>query len=81
MQDVSLLQEADAAAFLLQTMAWDRDLAGNSKASLKGAFIQIMPLTWDSLLLPVMDKHPLAYDLTGSTSGQAARLAIQDLNA
>jgi hypothetical protein len=25
---------------------------------LKGAFIQIMPLTWDSFLLPVMDKNP-----------------------
>ena len=24
----------------------------------KGAFIQIMPLTWDSFLLPVMDKNP-----------------------
>jgi hypothetical protein len=27
-------------------------------ANLKGAFIQIMPLTWDSFLLPVMDRHP-----------------------
>jgi hypothetical protein len=26
--------------------------------SLKGAFIQIMPLTWDSFLPPVMDRHP-----------------------
>ena len=26
--------------------------------SVKGAFIQIMPLTWDSFLLPVMDKNP-----------------------
>ena len=26
--------------------------------SLKGAFIQIMPLTWDSFLLPFMDKNP-----------------------
>jgi hypothetical protein len=26
--------------------------------NLKGAFIQIMPLTWDSFLLPVMDKNP-----------------------
>jgi hypothetical protein len=24
----------------------------------KGAFIQIMPLTWHSLLLPVIDRHP-----------------------
>jgi len=24
---------------------------------LKGAFIQIMPLTWESFLLPVMDKN------------------------
>jgi hypothetical protein len=24
----------------------------------KGAFIQIMRLTWDSFLLPVMDRHP-----------------------
>jgi hypothetical protein len=24
----------------------------------KGAFIQIMPLTWHSFLLPVMDRHP-----------------------
>jgi len=24
----------------------------------KGAFIQIMPLTWDLFLLPVMDGHP-----------------------
>ena len=26
--------------------------------TLKGAFIQIMPLTWDALLLPVVDRHP-----------------------
>jgi hypothetical protein len=26
--------------------------------TLKGAFIQIMPLTWDSFLPPVMDRHP-----------------------
>jgi putative oxidoreductase len=26
--------------------------------NVKGAFIQIMPLTWDSFLLPVMDKNP-----------------------
>jgi hypothetical protein len=25
---------------------------------LKGAFIQIMPLTWDSFLLPAIDRHP-----------------------
>jgi hypothetical protein len=25
---------------------------------LKGAFIQIMPLTWHSFLLPVLDRHP-----------------------
>jgi hypothetical protein len=36
---------------------------------LKGAFIQIMPLTCDSFLLPGMDKTPLAHDLTGSASG------------
>jgi hypothetical protein len=29
-----------------------------STPSMKGAFIQIMPLTWDSFLLPVMDKNP-----------------------
>jgi hypothetical protein len=33
---------------------------------LKGAFIQIMPLTWDALLLLVVDQAPLAYDLTRS---------------
>jgi hypothetical protein len=37
--------------------------------TLKGAFIEIMPLTWGSFLLPVMDRHPLAHDLTSSTSG------------
>ena len=47
---------------------------------LKGAFIQIMPLTWDSFLAR-HGQARLAYDLTGSTSGQAATLAIQDLNA
>src|SRR5438477_6323593 len=58
---------------------------GKEKASgdwgLKGAFIQIMALTWDSFLCP---------SWTGSTSGSqsdwfpigsAARLAMQDLNA
>jgi hypothetical protein len=28
------------------------------RPTLKGAFIQITPLTWDSFLLPVMDKNP-----------------------
>jgi len=28
------------------------------RGGVKGAFIQIMPLTWDSFLLPVMDKNP-----------------------
>jgi hypothetical protein len=27
-------------------------------ATVKGAFIQIMPLAWDSFLPPVMDRHP-----------------------
>jgi hypothetical protein len=27
------------------------------RSSLKGAFIQIMPLTWHSFLRPVMDRH------------------------
>ena len=31
---------------------------GLDTSNLKGAFIQFMPLTWDSLLLPVMDKNP-----------------------
>jgi hypothetical protein len=30
----------------------------NLAATAKGAFIQIMPLTWNSLLLPAMDRHP-----------------------
>jgi len=29
-----------------------------ANGTLKGSFIQIMPLTWDSLLLPVMTRHP-----------------------
>jgi hypothetical protein len=46
----------------------------------KGALIQIMPLTWDSFLLPFMDGTP------GSRSdwfyiGSAPRLDIQDLGA
>jgi hypothetical protein len=28
------------------------------RPTLKGAFIQITALTWDSFLLPVMDKNP-----------------------
>jgi hypothetical protein len=40
-----------------------------ARRNVKGAFIQIMPLTWDSLLLPVNGQAPLAHDLTGSTSG------------
>jgi hypothetical protein len=31
---------------------------GRDVLGVKGAFIQIMPLTWDSFLLPVMDKNP-----------------------
>ena len=42
---------------------------GDMAAIPEGAFIQIMPLTWDSFLLPVMDRDPW-HDLTGSTSGQ-----------
>jgi hypothetical protein len=34
------------------------EYVGPQISSLKGAFIQIMPLTWDSFLLPVMDKTP-----------------------
>jgi hypothetical protein len=48
--------------------------------SLKGAFIQIMPLTCGSFLISVMDRHPRGYDLTGSAWFRA-RLAIQDLSA
>jgi hypothetical protein len=33
-------------------------LPTDESAELKGAFIQIMPLTWDSFLLPVMDENP-----------------------
>jgi hypothetical protein len=35
----------------------------------EGCIIQIMPLTWDSLLLPVNGQAHQAHDLTGSTSG------------
>jgi hypothetical protein len=47
--------------------------------NLKGAFIQIMPLTWDSFLLPVMDSHLWQNDLMGSTSGLRRGSPIQDL--
>jgi hypothetical protein len=33
-----------------------RERAGEK--DLKGAFVQIMPLTWHSFLRPVMDRHP-----------------------
>jgi len=46
----------------------------------KGASIQIMPLTWHSFLLPVMDRHPgLRSDWFHI--GPAVRHAIQDLSA
>jgi hypothetical protein len=70
--------------FALRQVATDepepREMAAGDPFGLKGAFIQIMPLTWDSFLLPVMDKTP------GSQSdwfciGSAARLDIQDLSA
>ncbi len=41
----------------------------DSLDSLKGALIQIMPLTWDSFLLLVMDTHPRQTNLAGSTWG------------
>jgi len=53
----------------------------DSRASLKGAFIQIMPLTWDSFLLPVMDKKTPGSRSDWFCIGSAARLAFQDLSA
>jgi hypothetical protein len=60
-----------------------RDLASGAegrarRSHLKGAFIQIMPLTWDSFLLPVMDSHLWQNDLMGSTSGLRRGSPIQD---
>jgi hypothetical protein len=49
---------------------WAAAVLYNGLARLKGVLIQIMPLTWDSFLLPVMDGHRrLTHDLIGSTSG------------
>jgi hypothetical protein len=53
----------------VESMVAMKMVAEDDATSLKGAFIQIMPLTWDSFPLPVMDRPPRAHDLTGSTSG------------
>jgi hypothetical protein len=39
--------------------------------ALKGAYIQITPLIWDSFLLPVMDRHQV--DPLGNVSAGAPR--------
>jgi hypothetical protein len=52
MRDV--LETARDAADANTTFTW----ASEAFLNVKGAFIQIMALTWDSFLLPVMDRHP-----------------------
>jgi hypothetical protein len=52
------------SSHLLWTARHEAKLAEKIEAAhvagrtLKGAFIQIMPLTWDSFLLPAIDRHP-----------------------
>ena len=51
-----------------------------ARLDVKGAFIQIMPLTWDSLLLPFWTGTPWL-TIDWFHIGSAAGLAIRDLSA